>query len=96
MWTITISYKDQLLYGRRGRVAEAAARDHFQQAGCTPHQAAEAAWQQEGADMDPSRGLTEQQEQWAEVWRRAPEAVASALGASEEDIDVELHREPGR
>jgi len=33
MWTIMISYKDQLLYGRRGRVAEPTARDHFQQAG---------------------------------------------------------------
>ena len=90
IWTILITFQDQQLYGRRGRVAESAARTHFEQAGCTPYEAAEAAWKQEGEACP----LTDQQEAWAEVWRGAPDAVASALGLHALHIDVELRRGP--
>jgi hypothetical protein len=90
IWTILITFQDQQLYGRRGRVAESAARTHFEQAGCTPYEAAEAAWKQEGEACP----LTDQQEVWAEVWRCAPDVVASALGLHASDIDVELRRDP--
>ena len=90
IWTILITFQDQQLYGRRGRVAESAARAHFEQAGCTPFEAAEAAWKQEGEACP----LTDQQEAWAEVWRCAPDAVALVLGLDASDIDVELRSDP--
>jgi hypothetical protein len=93
-FSLCISFKQQLLYGTLGRQADVAALAHFERAGCTPYEAARAAWEQEGVHEGMDYQLTEQQEEWAEVWRCAPDAVASALGLSADDVDVELQREP--
>lgn len=72
------------------RAIEAATR-HFEQAGIEPFEAAYAAWLQEGEQQD----ITDEQAQWAEVWRAAPRTVAKALGVNESAVDVNLDRAAG-
>jgi len=91
-------------------VAHAALTRHFTAAGCTAYQAAQAAFTQErpdtfaesgeggdGLDLVDDRsdvGDDDDDDDWAEAWRCASDAVASALGLNEADVDVELQHEP--
>ena len=105
-WHIIISHKGAVLHDEaRLVVAHAALTRHFTAAGCTAYQAAQATFTQErpatfadsgegGDGLDLVDDRSDVDGDWAEAWRCASDAVASAPGLNEADVDVELQHEP--
>ncbi len=89
-WSLIISHNGGVLQNAAQlEVAREALDRHFKKAACSPYEAAHAAFVQEGEqdDADAVDG------DWAEAWRRADGAVASALGLEARDVTVELQFE---
>jgi len=71
------------------KAAEEAVAQHSAAAGCTPFQAAQAAFIQEGEQEDAVYDGD-----WAEAWRTARDAVANATGLDAGQINVDLQQLP--
>jgi len=88
-WQVMILHKGDLLKDATLlKAAEEAVAQHFAAAGCTPFQAAQAAFIQEGEQEDAVFNGD-----WAEAWRTASDAVAAATGVYDADVAVELHHQ---
>lgn len=88
---LVVSVNRQVLHGEQGAKARAAAAAYFEAESVTPEQAARAAWEMEGAlEFNQRYDVGDEAVRRAEVWVRAPEVVATVLGLSADDVDVEL------